>query len=59
MKYKDPSSYYLMSHTAMELRDPETIRVWKYGSEEPDINTYAAVKDLSLATCLPVIPLKT
>lgn len=55
----DPSSYYLMSHTAMEFRDSETIRVWKYGSEEPDINTYAAVKDLSLATCLPVIPLKT
>ncbi|WP_155991563.1 hypothetical protein [Oribacterium sp. FC2011] len=47
MIHMENDSFYLMPHTAMEFPDPETIRVWKYGTEEPDINTYAAVKDLS------------
>lgn len=47
MKYMEPASFYLMPCTAMEFKDSETIRVWKYGTEEPDINTYAAVKGLS------------
>lgn len=47
MIHMEFASFYLMPHTAMEFPDPDTIRVWKYGTEEPDINTYAAVKNLS------------
>ena len=40
-----PSRFKAMPHTEMEFPDGETIRVWKTGSLEPDINTYAAVTD--------------
>jgi hypothetical protein len=35
--------FNLMPHTDMEFPDSETIRVWKTGSLELDINTYAGV----------------
>ena len=38
-----PDQFNLMPHTDMEFPDSETIRVWKTGSLEPDINTYAGV----------------
>ena len=38
-----PDQFNLMPHTDMEFTDSETIRVWKTGSLEPDINTYAGV----------------
>lgn len=38
-----PSTFRLMPHTEMEFPDADTIRVWKSGSLEPDINTYAGV----------------
>lgn len=37
-------SYSVMPHTAMEFQDEETVRVWKVGSLEPDINTYAGIE---------------
>ena len=36
-------SFTVMPHTVMEHPDQETVRVWKTGSLEPDINTYAKV----------------
>ena len=36
-------NFRIMPHTQMALPDADTIRVWKTGSLEPDINTYAAV----------------
>ena len=36
-------AFRLMPHTGMDFPDAETIRVWKTGSLEPDINTYAGV----------------
>ncbi len=36
-------NFKTMPHTGMALQDHETIRVWKTGSLEPDINTYTAV----------------
>ena len=36
-------SFRTMPHTEMAFPDADTIRVWKTGSLEPDINTYAAV----------------
>ncbi len=36
-------SFTVMPHTVMEHPDQETIRVWKVGSLEPDINTYARI----------------
>ena len=38
-------NFKTMPHTEMDLQDPETIRVWKTGSLEPDINTFAAVPE--------------
>ena len=38
-----PDQFSLMPHTDMEFPDAEMIRVWKTGSLEPDINTYAGV----------------
>lgn len=38
-----PDQFNLMPNTDMEFPDSETIRVWKTGSLEPDINTYAGV----------------
>ncbi len=38
-----PDQFSLMPHTDMEFSDAEMIRVWKTGSLEPDINTYAGV----------------
>ena len=38
-----PDQFNLMPQTDMEFPDSETIRVWKKGSLEPDINTYAGV----------------
>ncbi len=35
--------FRMMPHTKMEFPDDGTVRVWKTGSFEPDINTYAAV----------------
>ena len=37
-------SYSVMPYTAMEFQDEETVRVWKVGSLEPDINTYAGIE---------------
>ena len=36
-------NFVIMPHTAAELSDAETIRVWKTDSLEPDINTYAGL----------------
>lgn len=36
-------SFTVMPRTVMEHPDQETIRVWKVGSLEPDINTYARI----------------
>ena len=36
-------NFKTMPHTEMEFPDPGIIRVWKTGSTEPDINTYAAL----------------
>lgn len=36
-------NFKTMPHTQMAFPDAETINVWKAGSLEPDINTYAAV----------------
>ncbi len=36
-------NFKTMPNTNMEIMDTDIIRVWKSGSMEPDINTYAAV----------------
>ncbi len=36
-------SFSAMPHTAFEMQDPGTVRVWKEGTLEPDIGTYAKV----------------
>ena len=40
-------NFTVMPHTRMEFPDNGTIRVWKTGSLEPDINTYAALSGSS------------
>lgn len=37
-------NFIAMPHTEIAFPDPDSIRVWKTGSLEPDINTYAAVR---------------
>ena len=36
-------SYSAMPHTAFELSDEGILRAWKFGSSEPDINTYIQI----------------
>ena len=43
MPHIDQYTFSAMPHTAFELLNTDLIRVWKTGSNEPDINTYAEI----------------